>query len=222
MGCKLLMDPSGMPKIFRMVMRLKCSSYNHGVYGIIRVSGSNMDSSRRSVYPVHSTEVDHSPPPPPPHHPPPSPPPHHPLPHYGFHLPKPEEEKDVKSIGVQGVIYCKAGSKLVPLKGAVARITCKAFDKHGSVSGSYTMMSDTDKSGYFLATMSVEDVKEVGNITECKGYLDMSSMESCSVPSNVNKGISGCPLAGPRLLHNKMQLYTVGPFEYIPVLPLGD
>ncbi|XP_042484567.1 protein SEED AND ROOT HAIR PROTECTIVE PROTEIN-like [Macadamia integrifolia] len=106
--------------------------------------------------------------------------------------------------------------------GAVARITCKAVDKHGFVTGSYTVMSDTDKSGYFLAKMSLTEIKEVGNITECKGYLDMSSLISCSIPTNVNKGITGSPLAGPRYLsHSKTHLYTVGPFEYIPVLPLG-
>ncbi|XP_042503764.1 protein SEED AND ROOT HAIR PROTECTIVE PROTEIN-like [Macadamia integrifolia] len=168
----------------------------------------------------------HHPPPPPPHHAPPPPhhappPPHHPPTHYHFHLPTPEEENDVKSIGVQGMIYCKAGSKLTPLKGAVARITCKAVDKYGVVTGSYTVMSDTDKSGYFLAKMSLTKIKEVGNITECKGYLRMSSLMSCSIPTNVNKGITGCPLSGPRLLHNKTHLYTVGPFEYMRVLPLG-
>ncbi|KAJ4954096.1 hypothetical protein NE237_030928 [Protea cynaroides] len=96
----------------------------------------------------------------------------------------------------------------------MARITCKAVDEHGLVTGSYTMMSDTDKAGYFLATMSLAELKEVGNISECKGYLEMSPWMECGTPTDVNKGMTGATLLGPRLLPNKMHLYSVGPFEF--------
>ncbi|KAJ4954135.1 hypothetical protein NE237_030967 [Protea cynaroides] len=146
-----------------------------------------------------------------------TPPTPHPKPLHQFHIPKPEE-KGVNSIGVQGMIYCKAGSELMPLEGAMARITCIAVDKHGFETSSYTVMSETDKAGYFLATMPLAELKEIGNITECKGYLEMSPLMACSIPTDVNKGMTGATLLGPRvLLNNKMHLYSVGPLEYKPV-----
>ncbi|KAF8047967.1 hypothetical protein N665_2749s0010, partial [Sinapis alba] len=57
-------------------------------------------------------------------------------------------------IGVQGLIYCKQGSKLTPLQGAVARVTCETADEYGYEGEDVTVLSQaTDAKGYFLATL---------------------------------------------------------------------
>ncbi|XWS31755.1 hypothetical protein CRYUN_Cryun23aG0103200 [Craigia yunnanensis] len=92
-------------------------------------------------------------------------------------------------IGIQGLVYCRSGSKLTPLE---------------------------DAKGYFIATLSPHEVKENRRLKECKAFLELSPSETCDVPTNVNKGISGAPLGYYHLLHDKnMKLFSVGPFFFI-------
>ncbi|KAK9282569.1 hypothetical protein L1049_005490 [Liquidambar formosana] len=144
---------------------------------------------------------------------------------YGYG-PKPKVDKPYSEgkekllptiMGIQGLVYCKSGPKLIPLEGAVARITCLAVDENGYEKAPFSIMSEaSDKKGYFFATWSPSDeLEDNWKLAECKAFLEDSPLETCKVPTDVNEGISGAPLASYRLLnHNNMNLYSVGPFFY--------
>ncbi|CAA7044241.1 unnamed protein product [Microthlaspi erraticum] len=124
-------------------------------------------------------------------------------------------------IGVQGLIYCKQESKLTPLQGAVARVTCETSDEYGYEAEDVTVLSQaTDAKGYFLATLSPSEVKDYKKkrIKECRAFLELSPADTCSFPTEINRGISGAILQNYRLLENKqeMKLFTVGPFVFSP------
>lgn len=104
--------------------------------------------------------------------------------------------------------------------GAVARITCVGEDENGYETAPFSILSGvTDAKGYFFATLSPSELEDnYGNkwkLTECRIFLDNSPLESCKVPTDVNNGISGAPLASYRTLNAKnMKLFSVGPFFY--------
>ncbi|KAM5564096.1 protein SEED AND ROOT HAIR PROTECTIVE PROTEIN-like [Rosa sericea] len=122
--------------------------------------------------------------------------------------------------GIQGLVLCNSGSKAFPIQGAVARITCLGKDENGYETAPLSILSGaTDAKGYFFATLSPS--KLVGNynkkwkLTKCTAFLKNSPLESCKVPTDVNHGISGAPLASYRPLNAKnMKLFSVGPFFY--------
>ncbi|KAA8549135.1 hypothetical protein F0562_000819 [Nyssa sinensis] len=73
----------------------------------------------------------------------------------------------------------------------------------------------TDAKGYFFATLTSSELEDTLKLTECKAFLENSPLETCKVPSDVNKGISGALLSSYRLLNDKhMKLYSVAPFFY--------
>ncbi|KAG2697522.1 hypothetical protein I3760_07G110300 [Carya illinoinensis] len=129
---------------------------------------------------------------------------------------KGKDELLTKVIGIQGLVLCKLGSKYVPLKGAVARITFKAVDEKGYEAIPFSILSDEcDANGYFLAPLSSSFLKENWNIKDCKAFLEHSPLEACKVPIDVNHGIAGAALSSFRILSNKqMKLFSVGPFLY--------
>lgn len=107
--------------------------------------------------------------------------------------------------------------------GAVARVTCGYEDEYGYETGPMSVLSHvTDSKGYFFATLSLGSKLK---LTECKAYLEISPLETCKVPTDVNFGIGGALLSSYRLLDNKMKLYTVGPFicisQYAKQVPNG-
>ncbi|CAB4322179.1 unnamed protein product [Prunus armeniaca] len=125
--------------------------------------------------------------------------------------------QSTKSIlGIQGLVYCKSGPKVIPLEGSVARITCEAADEYGLESAPMTILSDaTDAKGYFFATLSPYEIENHKKLNQCRAFLELSPLESCNVPTDLNNGISGAVLASYRLLHDKnIRLYTVGPFTF--------
>ncbi|MCD7460948.1 hypothetical protein HAX54_044898 [Datura stramonium] len=125
-------------------------------------------------------------------------------------------------IAVQGMIYCKSGSKLIPLKGAVARITCLGAEKNGYETAPFSFSSyQSDAKGYYYAVFSLKELKESCIITQCKAFLESSSLEECNVPTDENKGKTGALLTSYRLLNNAYEskkkntlLYSVAPFVY--------
>ncbi|KAJ8543272.1 hypothetical protein K7X08_005795 [Anisodus acutangulus] len=123
-------------------------------------------------------------------------------------------------IAVQGMIYCKSGSKLIPLKGAVARITCLGVEKNGYETAPFSFSSyQSNAKGYYYAVFSLKEFKEYDQsckITQCKAFLESSSLESCDVPTDENKGKTGALLTSYRLLNGKKNtlLYSVAPFVY--------
>ncbi|KAF9618983.1 hypothetical protein IFM89_002978 [Coptis chinensis] len=136
--------------------------------------------------------------------------------------PKVEQKEKYKKIGIQGIIYCQSGAELVPIKGAVARVTCLAMDKNGYKYAPFSISSKaTDAKGYFLATLPISELQSKLKLYTCKAYLASSPMKECNVPTNVNMGSSGAlPYSSNRLLTNKkMKLYSVGPFVYRPTKP---
>ncbi|KAJ9187812.1 hypothetical protein P3X46_003229 [Hevea brasiliensis] len=142
---------------------------------------------------------------------------------YGANYPnleKPNLEKDKllsTLIGIQGLIYCKSGPELIPLAGAVARVTCLAVDDYGYETAPLSILSGaTDAKGYFFATLSPSEVEDERKIKECKAFLEVSPLlKTCNVPTDVNKGISGALLDSYQFLTQKnMKLFTVGPFFY--------
>ncbi|KAK7277775.1 hypothetical protein RJT34_22792 [Clitoria ternatea] len=132
----------------------------------------------------------------------------------------PQAEKLVSTnIGIQGVVYCKFGSKLIPLEGALTRITCEAVDEYGFDTTPFSFLSKaTDTKGYFLATLCPEEVVEKQEVKECRVFLDASPLNNCSYATDFNQGISGAVLHSYRFLHDKkMKLYTVGPFLFTEI-----
>ncbi|XVE77575.1 hypothetical protein DITRI_Ditri13aG0074500 [Diplodiscus trichospermus] len=139
---------------------------------------------------------------------------------------KPEEEKlpdlysakfEVLPIGVEGIVLCKSGQGYYPIQGALARITCLAVDENGYEKPHSVCSGETDAKGYFFATLSPVglDDDQFTKLTECKAFLESSPIESCNVPVDVNKGISGAYLFDFRVLSQKgIKLYSVGPFFF--------
>lgn len=105
----------------------------------------------------------------------------------------------------------------------MARVTCERADEYGYEAEDVTVLSQaTDAKGYFLATLSSSEVKDykkqVMKIKECRAFLELSPSDTCSFPTEINRGISGAILQNYRLLENKlkMKLFTVGPFVFSP------
>ncbi|KAG2290472.1 hypothetical protein Bca52824_050076 [Brassica carinata] len=67
----------------------------------------------------------------------------------------------------------------------------------------------TDAKGYFLATLSPLEVKglkkKVIKIKECRAFLELSPDDTCTYPTEINRGISGAILQTYRLLENKLK-----------------
>ncbi|KAF5820337.1 hypothetical protein HanXRQr2_Chr01g0001081 [Helianthus annuus] len=132
----------------------------------------------------------------------------------------PKVPEHPKNIAVQGLIYCKYGSKLLPIQGATARVTCLAVHKNGYESAPFSFSScPADKKGYFLAklpsSMLVKD--DLWEITECKAFLENSPWTSCNVPEDTNGGIKGVRVTFSRHLNSSgFCLSSVGPFIYTP------
>ncbi|KAL5701099.1 hypothetical protein ACHQM5_026474 [Ranunculus cassubicifolius] len=128
-----------------------------------------------------------------------------------------------KTIGIQGVIYCKSGDKLIPLQGAVAKIACIAKKQYRYESDPFTILSKgTDKKGYFLARLPISNMDSTKPILfKCKVFLHSSPSKTCNVPTDMNKGKTGALLySSYHILHdNKMKLYSVGPFAYTSTKP---
>ncbi|TXG63367.1 hypothetical protein EZV62_010361 [Acer yangbiense] len=143
---------------------------------------------------------------------------------YGYdpnHIPadksaEPNEQEKLLSttLGIQGIIYCRSGSKLTPLEGAVARITCLVNDEHGYERAPFSILSDaSDDKGYFFATLSPDEVQQNWRLKECRAFLEVSPSETCNVPTDMNQGISGALLTVYRPLTDKnIKLFSVGPF----------
>ncbi|KAE8693729.1 Pollen Ole e 1 allergen and extensin family protein [Hibiscus syriacus] len=135
---------------------------------------------------------------------------------------KPNLEKErllSTMIGIQGIVYCRTGSKLTPLQGAVARVTCEGVDEYGYETESFSVLScATDEKGYFIATISPNEVKDHNRrLRNCKAFIEFSPSEDCDVPTDVNKGVSGAPIGSfSRLHHKNIKLFTVGPFFLVP------
>ncbi|KAJ9543182.1 hypothetical protein OSB04_022889 [Centaurea solstitialis] len=128
-------------------------------------------------------------------------------------IPKEEGYEHPKNLAVQGLIYCKSGSKLIPLKGAIARVSCLAVHKNGQESAPFSFLScPADKNGYFLAKISPSKL-HLWKLTECKAFLENSPWGHCRLPEDTNGGITGARLTSSRLLKG-YHLSSVGPFIY--------
>ncbi|TXG63373.1 hypothetical protein EZV62_010367 [Acer yangbiense] len=115
---------------------------------------------------------------------------------YGYdpnHIPadksaEPNEQEKLLSttLGIQGIIYCRSGSKLTPLE---------ANDEHGYERAPFSILSDaSDDKGYFFATLSPDEVQQNWRLKECRAFLEVSPSETCNVPTDMNQGISGALL----------------------------
>ncbi|XVE73359.1 hypothetical protein DITRI_Ditri11bG0111700 [Diplodiscus trichospermus] len=130
-----------------------------------------------------------------------------------YYSTKPGYKENRLSIGVQGLVLCKSGSKNYPIQGALAKIICKAVDEVGVEKTLSICSGATDAKGYFFATVLSHSDKL--KIRECKAYLQSSPLKNCNMPTNVNKAIDGALLSGFRVLKDKkMKLYSVKPFFY--------
>ncbi|KAL9435621.1 hypothetical protein AB3S75_021818 [Citrus x aurantiifolia] len=119
-------------------------------------------------------------------------------------------------LGIQGLIFCNSRSKITPIEGAVARITCLANDEHGYEAAPFSILSDaTDAKGYFFATLSPSEVENFSRLKECKAYLELTPSKTCNVPTNINNGIAGALLSSYRTFNkSKMILFSIPPFFY--------
>ncbi|KAK1385112.1 Proline-rich protein 1 [Heracleum sosnowskyi] len=136
---------------------------------------------------------------------------------------KPEKSSSekmlTKVIGIQGTILCKTGSQLIPVKDAIARITCVAVDRKGYETAPFSKLSSpANAKGYYFVTLSPAELERGWRLRECKVYLEKSPVKSCNVPSDVNNGKTGATLPSPRLLKT-MNLYSILAFVYTPKAP---
>ncbi|XP_021609348.2 proline-rich protein 3 [Manihot esculenta] len=131
---------------------------------------------------------------------------------YGYSL----KSENPLQIGVEGLVLCKSGSSYVPVEGAMARITCSAMDQNGYETTPFSCLtSATDAKGYFFKTLSLFDLFDNLKLKDCKVNLEKSPSETCNIPTDVNKGITGAVFSSYRILHEKkIKLYSVGPFFY--------
>ncbi|CAH2057634.1 unnamed protein product [Thlaspi arvense] len=75
--------------------------------------------------------------------------------------------------------------------GVVARVTCETAGEYGYEAEDVTVLSQaTDGKGYFLATLSPSEVKdyEKVRIKECRAFLELSPADTCSFPTEINRG----------------------------------
>ncbi|XAR60479.1 hypothetical protein NMG60_11033879 [Bertholletia excelsa] len=87
-------------------------------------------------------------------------------------------------LGIQGLIYCKSGSELLPIQGALARITCLATAPNGYELAPFSFLSrPTGGKGYFFSTVSLHEVEDGWKLTGCKAFLEKSQLEPCKVPT---------------------------------------
>ncbi len=96
----------------------------------------------------------------------------------------------------------------------MARITCSALDQNGYETTSFSCLtSATDSKGYFFKTLSLLGLEDNLKVRDCKVKLEKSPLETCNIPTGVNKGITGALFSSYRILHDKkIKLYYVGPF----------
>ncbi|KAJ8749673.1 hypothetical protein K2173_026322 [Erythroxylum novogranatense] len=95
---------------------------------------------------------------------------------------------------------------------AVAKITCSAVGQNGYEATSFSCL--TDAKGYFFKTLPDLDDDKL-KLTDCKAFLESSPLETCKLPTDVNKGITGAIFSNYRILNDKkIKLFSVGPFFY--------
>ncbi|KAK9161629.1 hypothetical protein Syun_007970 [Stephania yunnanensis] len=125
-----------------------------------------------------------------------------------------EIKQQCTNVAIQGIVYCRSGSELTRLEGAVTRVTCLHLHKDGYELAPFSVLSNpTDNKGYFYIT--VPQNEGISKISDCRVFLNSSPSETCNVPTDVNNGVSGAvPGAHQVLPYKKTELYTVGPFFY--------
>ncbi|KAD6794937.1 hypothetical protein E3N88_05833 [Mikania micrantha] len=63
-----------------------------------------------------------------------------------------KDEETPKPAAIQGLIYCKSDSKLIPLNGATARVTCLARNHLGLELPAFSVSScPADEKGYLIS-----------------------------------------------------------------------
>ncbi|XVF81764.1 hypothetical protein PTKIN_Ptkin15bG0182500 [Pterospermum kingtungense] len=130
-----------------------------------------------------------------------------------------DEEETPFPIAIQGLILCKSGGNIIPIKEAVARIQCLAVNEKGYETAPFSFLSPpTDSNGYYFATLFPHELNyNKVKLTGCKAFLRNYPHNTCNVAANINQGIFGAPLSYTRLLNNKkMKLYSVQPFVFTP------
>ncbi|CAN1299644.1 Protein SEED AND ROOT HAIR PROTECTIVE PROTEIN [Linum perenne] len=140
-----------------------------------------------------------------------------PKPNYDLTKPKLNIPKleDAFPSAVEGTVVCRSGSSYVPIQGAMVRITCWGVDEEGYEINTLSCQSGpTDAKGYFFEMLPSSNYNK--NISgNCKAFMEQSPLENCSVPSDVNRGMTGSLLSTYHLLHDKsLKLYSIGPFFY--------
>ncbi|KAK9139289.1 hypothetical protein Scep_008970 [Stephania cephalantha] len=125
-----------------------------------------------------------------------------------------ETKQECTNVAIQGIVYCRSGSELTRLEGAVTRVTCLHLHKDGYELAPFSVLSKpTDNKGYFYIT--VPQNEGISKISDCRVFLNSSPSETCNVPTDVNNGVSGAVPGAYQVLPNKKtELYTVGPFFY--------
>ncbi|KAJ9560163.1 hypothetical protein OSB04_005323, partial [Centaurea solstitialis] len=129
------------------------------------------------------------------------------------------KEKELpKPIAIQGLIYCKSGPKLIPIKGAITRITCLARNQKDLEPMPFSVLScPTDDKGYFLAKLSPPSTKMlIGSSKSVKAFLKSSPLKDCKIPLDINGGVTGAHIISSlshRFLKNS-NLYSLKPFFY--------
>ncbi|CAN1299648.1 Protein SEED AND ROOT HAIR PROTECTIVE PROTEIN [Linum perenne] len=118
-------------------------------------------------------------------------------------------------MSIKFLFYISYTSVLTSNSGAMVRITCWGVDEEGYEINTLSCQSGpTDAKGYFFEMLPSSNYNK--NISgNCKAFMEQSPLENCSVPSDVNRGMTGSLLSTYHLLHDKsLKLYSIGPFFY--------
>ncbi|XP_077253772.1 pistil-specific extensin-like protein [Tasmannia lanceolata] len=112
-------------------------------------------------------------------------------------------------VAIEGLIYCKScDHQFTPILGAVARLQCY------SSKGVVNQEAITDKNGYYY--IEAMDVTP-HTVRRCQVFLVSSPSDSCKVPTNLHRGVTGASLRRHReFLEGPIPvfLFSVRPFAF--------
>ncbi|EFJ04719.1 hypothetical protein SELMODRAFT_431382 [Selaginella moellendorffii] len=120
-----------------------------------------------------------------------------------------EKPAAYKQVAIEGFVYCH-GSQRKPLEGAAVGAVSSESNRYvGAKTNSY---------GYFYIPLNYDRPKKPVNPKSWRVFLVSSPDQTCSVKTNTGNGKTGAFLARSKSFSDRI-LYTVGPFEFMPLPP---
>ncbi|XVF04495.1 hypothetical protein REPUB_Repub05bG0087700 [Reevesia pubescens] len=125
-----------------------------------------------------------------------------------------KKKESISPLVLKGLFYVNQ----VPTNSrGFANVTCQALDEIGLEKtlqfAAYQLMQRVASLQHCLLSLSVLD-KSL-KLKDCKAFFQKSPLETCNVPTDVNKKITGAPFSAYHVFKEKhTKFYFVGPFYY--------